>query len=169
MGSCDILSVLFGLGVWCIAYISVAVFASFRILHSVFSLWLFFFLEDFCFVTMGYAQLVIGPAGSGKVFSCQFCFVITMRFWLMRLLGGFFFWISQLIAHLCMNTVKPSAEQWMLLTWILLLKSLTILWLWVSYSINPLGFQCLSLSWFHTFFFSFAVVQISESLFLWKM
>lgn len=54
-------------------------------------------------------------------------------------------WISQLIAHLCLNTAKLSAEQCMLLTWILLQKSLIILWLWVSefplYSI-PSGFEC---------------------------
>lgn len=91
MGSCDILSVLFGLGVWCIAYISVAIFASFRILHSLCSIWVF--LGRFCSVTMGYAQLVIGPAGSGKViymvFAYQFCSVITVRFCLMRFfLGG---------------------------------------------------------------------------------
>lgn len=168
MGSCDILSVLFGLGVWCIAYISVAVFASFRILHSVFSLWLFFFLEDFCFVTMGYAQLVIGPAGSGKVFSCQFCFVITMRFWLMRLLGVFFLdqstYCSSLYEHCetvgrTMNVVNldPAAEifNYPVAMGELFNQSLGFL--------VPLTFLV------SHFFFSFAVLQISESLFLWKM
>ena len=76
MAYTDFVTLFFAIVVWCTAYITVAVLASLRAVNYLCTFWTWegSLLQQFHKATMGYAQLVIGPAGSGKVIHC-FCSV----------------------------------------------------------------------------------------------
>lgn len=68
MGHSYFVSLIFAIVVWTAAYIAVAVLASFRaVSYLCTTFWTPAKKPQFRKTTMGYAQLVIGPAGSGKV------------------------------------------------------------------------------------------------------
>lgn len=93
MASSDVLNLLFAVGVWFTAYIAVAILSSLRVFASLCSSWI---TSTNCFkkATMGYAQLVIGPAGSGKVIyyflTPYLCCLLALKPWcFLRILPGF--------------------------------------------------------------------------------
>lgn len=64
--------------------------------------------------TMGYAQLVIGPAGSGKVICCIPLPFPQLNVEILIQCACFSLSISLPIARICTNTVKLHGEQYML-------------------------------------------------------
>jgi len=141
MDSTHVLNLLFAVGVWFTAYISVAILSSLRVFASLCSWWI---TSTNCFkrVAMGYAQLVIGPAGSGKVIyyllTLYLCCLLPLNpCCFLRILSGFLICVymcgclslaclcnwtflllqfSQHIAPVCTGTVKPQGVQYKLWT-----------------------------------------------------